>query len=88
MYTSMSCTITKVFVVLLYFFVYFTTPTLSELCWGSSVGIAVVYGLDDQEIGVRVPVGSRMFSSTNHPDRLWVIPSLLSNGYWELFPRR
>jgi hypothetical protein len=26
--------------------------------WGSAVGIAAVYGLDDREVGFRVPVGS------------------------------
>jgi hypothetical protein len=36
----------------------------------SVVGIATGYGLDNGGIGVRVPVGSRIFSSTNHPDRL------------------
>jgi glutamine synthetase len=35
----------------------------------SVVGIATSYGLDDRGVGVRVPVGSRMFSSLNHPDR-------------------
>jgi hypothetical protein len=28
----------------------------------SAVGITTCYGLDDQRIGVRVPVGSRIFS--------------------------
>jgi hypothetical protein len=36
----------------------------------SVVGIATSYGLDDREVGVRVPVGSRIFSSPNRPDRL------------------
>jgi hypothetical protein len=36
----------------------------------SVVGIATSYGLDDQGVGVRVPVGSRMFSSPDRPDRL------------------
>jgi hypothetical protein len=40
----------------------------------SSVGIA-----DDWGVGVRVPVGSRIFSSFC-PDQLWSSPSLLSNG--------
>jgi hypothetical protein len=35
---------------------------------GSVVGIVTGYGLDDQEVGVRVPVGSRIFSSPSHPD--------------------
>jgi hypothetical protein len=53
----------------------------------SVVGTATDYGLDDGGVGVRVPVGSRIFSSPRRPDRLWDPPSLLSNGYWMLFPR-
>jgi hypothetical protein len=41
----------------------------------STVNIATNYGLDDRGVGDRVPVGSQ------RPDRLWVPPSLLSNGY-------
>jgi hypothetical protein len=37
------------------------------------VAIATGYGLD----GVRVPVGSRIFSSPQRPDRLWGPPNLL-----------
>jgi hypothetical protein len=37
------------------------------------------YGLHDLGIGVRVQVGSRIFSSPRRPDRLWGPPSLLSN---------
>jgi hypothetical protein len=43
----------------------------------SVVGIATSHGLDDQGVGVRVPVGSRIFSS-RHPDRFWGLPNLLS----------
>jgi hypothetical protein len=32
--------------------------------------IATSYGLDNRGVGVRVPVGSRIFSSPNRPDRL------------------
>jgi hypothetical protein len=53
----------------------------------SSVGIATSYGLDDRGVGVRVPVGSRIFSSPRRPDRLWVPPNLLSSGYRGLFHR-
>jgi hypothetical protein len=53
----------------------------------SSVGIATGYGLDDRGVGVRVPVGSRIFSTPRLPDRLWGPPDLLSNGYRWLFPR-
>jgi hypothetical protein len=43
----------------------------------SVVGIATSYGLDDRGIGVRVPVGSRIFFSPRPPDRLWGPPNLL-----------
>jgi hypothetical protein len=50
----------------------------------SAVGIATGYGLDDWEVGVRVPV--RIITSPYRPDRLWGPPNLLYNGYRELFP--
>jgi hypothetical protein len=50
------------------------------------VGIAIGYGLDARRVGVRALVGSRIFSSAHHPDRLWGPPSLLSNRYQVLFP--
>jgi hypothetical protein len=52
----------------------------------SVVGITTGYGLDDWGVGVRVPVGSRIFSSPRLPDRLWGPPNLLSNGYRDSFP--
>jgi hypothetical protein len=51
------------------------------------VGIATGHGLDDQGVGVRVSVGSRISSSSRRPDRVWGQPSLLFNGYRGLFPR-
>jgi hypothetical protein len=44
------------------------------------VGTATGYGLDGQGVRVRVPVGSKIFSSPRHPDRIWGPPNLLSNG--------
>jgi hypothetical protein len=41
----------------------------------SSVGVATGYRLDDQGVGVRVPVGSRFFSSPRRPDRFWGPPN-------------
>jgi hypothetical protein len=39
------------------------------------------YGLDDRGVGVRVLVGSRIFSPPRRPDGMWGPPNLLSNGY-------
>jgi hypothetical protein len=47
----------------------------------SAVGTATAYGLDNRRPGVRVPVGSRIFTSSYRPDRLWGPRILLSNGY-------
>jgi hypothetical protein len=50
------------------------TYTYIKRSRGSSVGIADGYGLNDRGVGVRVPVGSRIFSSPRCPDRLWGPP--------------
>jgi hypothetical protein len=50
---------------------------LSEVLHGahrsrdSVVDIATGYGLDDRGVGVRIPVGTRVFSSPRSPDRFW-----------------
>jgi hypothetical protein len=46
---------------------YDTGPLLIHkvLTWGSVVGMATGYGLDDWGIGVRAPIESRIFSSQN-----------------------
>jgi hypothetical protein len=54
---------------------------------GIAVGIATGYRLDDRGIWVRVPVGSRMFTSPYRPELLWGPTSLLCNRYRGIFPR-
>jgi hypothetical protein len=44
------------------------------------VGVAIGYGLDDRGFGVRIPVGSRIFSSPRRPDRLWGHPTSYRMG--------
>jgi hypothetical protein len=59
-------------------------------CLGSQdsvVSTAAGYGLDDRGVGVRVPLGSKIYFSPCRPDRLWGPPNLLANGYGGLFPR-
>jgi hypothetical protein len=46
-----------------------------------SAGITTRYGLCGGRIGVRLPVGPRIFSSPRAPNQLWGPPSLLSNCY-------
>jgi hypothetical protein len=47
---------------------HYVTETVAS--WDSVAGIAISYGLDDQGVGVRVPVGSTFFSSPDRPDWL------------------
>jgi hypothetical protein len=65
----------------------FTTATAFR-SRDSAVGIAAGYGLDSRGVGVWVRVQTRFFFSPRRSDRFWVPPSLLSNGYLGLFPRR
>jgi hypothetical protein len=44
----------------------------------STFGLATGYGLHDRGVGVRISVGSRIFSSTQSP---WGPSSLVFNGY-------
>jgi hypothetical protein len=53
----------------------------------SVVSIANGYGLDHQAIRVWFLARPRVFTSPYHPERLCGPPSLLSNGYRELFHR-
>jgi hypothetical protein len=55
--------------------------------YSSVVGMVTGYELDDQGVGVEVPVGARIFNSLCRPGKLWGPSSLLSNGYRGLLPR-
>jgi hypothetical protein len=46
----------------------------------SVVGVATVYRLEERGARVRVPLGSRLFSSPRRPDWLCGPPKLLSKG--------
>jgi hypothetical protein len=52
----------------------------------SVADITTGYFLDDGGVGVRVPIGLRIFSSQRRPDRIKGPSNLLSNGSWGLFP--
>jgi hypothetical protein len=56
-------------------------PLLSgtKKSWGTKrigPGIMTGYGLDHPDDGVRVPVGTIIFTSPRHPDRHWGPPTI------------
>jgi hypothetical protein len=53
---------------------------------GSVFGIVTAYGLDDGGVGVRVLVGSRIFTSLYHLDWLGVHPTSYQMGTGGSFP--
>jgi hypothetical protein len=59
--------------------------TIYLILYGTAIRTG--YRLDDRGVGVRGPLGLRIFSSPHRPDRLWGSPSLLSNGHRGLFLR-
>jgi hypothetical protein len=52
----------------------------------SAVGMATSYGLDGRGVGVRVPIGSRIFSSPRRPDSSGVNPTSYSIGTGDSSP--
>jgi hypothetical protein len=72
------------------YFYYYCVKHYLSILWilrDNAVGIATGYGLDDRGVRVRVPVGSRMFSSLSRPDRFWGPPNVLPNGSRGLYAR-
>jgi hypothetical protein len=56
-------------------------------CRDSVVGIATCYRLDDRGVGAQVPVGVRIFTFPNRPDRLWGPPTSYPTGTRGSLPR-
>jgi hypothetical protein len=52
----------------------------------SAVGMETGYGLDDREVGIRIPVRSKIFSSLRLPDRFWAHPTFYPMGTDSFFP--
>jgi hypothetical protein len=67
-------------------FVFLKSSIAHDRSRSSAVGIADGCRLDDRGVGVRVPVGSIIFTSPYRPDRLWGPPNILSNGHRVSFP--
>jgi hypothetical protein len=59
----------------------FCTCIISYRSRDNAVDIPTGYWPDNRAVGVRVSIGSRIFSSPQRPGRLRAPPSLLSNGY-------
>jgi hypothetical protein len=75
-------TVLKDFIQAIYVYKRIAVCVLTGVLWGNwdiAVGSATCYELDDWEVGVRVPVRSRIFASPYRSDRLWGPPSLLFN---------
>jgi hypothetical protein len=56
------------------------SPRILNRSRDSVVGVATDFGLDNRGVRVRVPVGSRIFSSPCRPDRLCGPSNLLCSG--------
>jgi hypothetical protein len=65
--------------------IHFSIMSWNKSC-GRAVGVATGYGLDDQRVGVRDQVRSRIFTFPYLPNWFCGLPCLLSNGYTEALP--
>jgi hypothetical protein len=61
-------------------YAFFDVYTLAPVIRDSAVGIATSYCLDDRGIGFRVPVVSKIFTSSCRANRLWGSPNFQSPG--------
>jgi hypothetical protein len=71
----------RIYVCFLHMFYVLLQCTNSIRSLDSSVDIATGCELNDGGVGFQVPVGSRVVPSPSRPDRLWGLPSLISNGF-------
>jgi hypothetical protein len=67
------------------FFVFIVYTAKFKRSRNSAVCIVTGCWLDNQGVGVKFLVGSRIFSSPQRPDRIWGPPSFLSKVYRKLF---
>jgi hypothetical protein len=63
----------------------FFNQILSRKNQDSAVGIATGYVLDARGVGVRVPIGSIIFTSRSLPDRVWGPPTSCSVDTGDFF---
>jgi hypothetical protein len=65
-FTSWNATVVSSLYIFSYIYIYIYIYLVS-MSQDSAVGISSGYGLDDRGVGVRVPVGSRIFSKSSRP---------------------
>jgi hypothetical protein len=66
---------------------YFVAPSLTRGRVCNLLLLLVLARLNNRGVGVRIPVGPIISTSSYRPDRLWGLPNLLSNGYQRFYSR-